>query len=86
MSIVIQLLPETEKELTERAGKAGQEVGELARELIERGLRKPPSLDEILAPFRAEVEQSGMSEMELEAMFEEAREEAFREKQGKDAQ
>lgn len=39
------------------------------------------TLDEILAPFRAQVEASGMSDMELEAFFEAVREKSFQEQQ-----
>lgn len=75
MTLVVQLPPEMEQELTIRAGESGREVADLARELIERGLHASRSIDEILAPFRAEVSQSGISDDELDAFFEEAREE-----------
>jgi hypothetical protein len=42
---------------------------------------KRPS-DEALAPFRRQVAQSGMSDDELRAFFEELREEVYREKHG----
>jgi hypothetical protein len=35
------------------------------------------TLDEILAPFRAQVEASGMSDAKLEAFFEAVREQRF---------
>lgn len=44
------------------------------------GVERPEglSLDELLAPFRRQVEMSGLTESELDRLFEEAREEAFR--------
>ncbi len=40
------------------------------------------TLDEILTPFRAEVEAQGYSEDELHELFTEARKEVFQAKQG----
>ena len=41
---------------------------------MSRGLAEPRSLDEILAPFRAEIAASGMSGEELTELFLSARE------------
>ena len=38
-----------------------------------------PSLDEILAPFRTQVADSGVSDAELDRLFSEARDELHRE-------
>jgi hypothetical protein len=48
------------------------------RERIDALAQKP--FDEILAPFRAEVEASGMSDDELDALFTQARRAVAREK------
>ncbi len=40
-------------------------------------------LDEILAPFRCEVEESGITDDELDALVEEARKEIYQEKLAK---
>jgi hypothetical protein len=45
------------------------------------GSGRPRTLDEILAPFRAQVEASGMTGEELETSFEEIREKRFQELQ-----
>ena len=42
--------------------------------MIDRDIQGP-TLDEVLAPFRRQVEESGMSDDELGAFFEEVREE-----------
>ena len=83
MTLTIQLSEAVERQLTDRAMKAGKSVENVARELIEQGMAPQKSLDEILAPFRAEFAQSGMTESEWDAMIEEAREEVWQATNGK---
>jgi plasmid stability protein len=73
MTIAVTLPPETERKLQERAARSGRDAPALARDLIEQGLRGEPTIEEILAPFRAEVASSGVTDRELEDLFEEAR-------------
>lgn len=85
MTLTIQLPPEAEKKLRDRAAQNGLEPDAYARKLIEQGLKgghEAPSagqpgttLDEVLAPFRREVEESGMTDDELRAFFTEVRDE-----------
>jgi hypothetical protein len=82
MTLTVTLPPEMERKLLERAAQTGREVTVVAQELIERGLTASPSIDEILAPFRREVAASGITDEELDALFQEAREEAWQEQQG----
>lgn len=63
--------------LRERASRAGCEAEEIAGDLLVQSLRKP-SLDELLAPFRRELEESGLSEEDFDALVEQAREEAWK--------
>jgi predicted transcriptional regulator len=81
MTITIVLPPDTERRLVERAERSGQNVETLARQLIERGVTTEQTLDEILAPFRRQVDESGMSDEDLAALFEEARTDAHLEGQ-----
>ncbi len=81
MTITLTMPAETQRKLVERATRAGQNVESLACELIERSLNDEPTLDEILAPFRRQVTDSGMSEAELSTLFEEERQEVFRAQQ-----
>jgi hypothetical protein len=83
MSITITLPPDKEKELHERATAAGLDVGSFVQRVIEETLRARPTLDEILAPFRREVEESGMTDDELESFFREARDEVRAERKAK---
>lgn len=95
MPIPITLRPETEKELRKRAAESGLSLNQYLEQLIEGVLSgangsqapaPPPAKlpsDEALAPFRREVAESGMSDDELRAFFEELREEVYREKHGR---
>ncbi|CAN5376842.1 hypothetical protein BH20ACI1_BH20ACI1_30650 [soil metagenome] len=83
MTITIDLPSEVEIALQKKAMADGKDV----RNYIEDSLRKlalQPSLDEILAPFRREVAESGISDDELDVLVEEAREEIYQEKLAKE--
>ena len=81
MSLVVDLGPEQEARLKERAARQGLAAAEYARMVIERDLQPQPTLAEILGPFRTQVEERGVTDTELDALFEEAREEVFQQKQ-----
>jgi hypothetical protein len=94
MTLTLDLPPELEKKLRERATASGQDVAGYLYRLIERevlgtsGGEAPAAstgktFDQILAPIREGFQQSGMTEEELTALFEEAREEVWQEKQRK---
>lgn len=80
MTITITLSPEIEQKLVERASRRGEDAQTTARDILERGLNAEPTFDEILAPFRQDVAASSLADQELDALFEEAREEVSREK------
>lgn len=80
MTVTIHLGPEEERKLLERAARGGQDVTEYVRRLIARDLQ---DVDEALAPFRLQVAESGMSDEDLGAFFEEVRDEVWREKHGR---
>jgi hypothetical protein len=81
MTLVIELTPEQQMSLERRAAQRGLSVTDYARVVLEKDLQPRPSLDEILAPFRREVEASGITDRELTALFEEARNEVFQQDQ-----
>lgn len=91
MTLTISLPPETEQELLHAAARRGLAPEAFAKALIEQGLkggeaggqRGDNKLDEILAPFRKEVEDSGMTDDELRELFTEARNEVRAEKRAK---
>jgi len=92
MTITLNLLPETERKLHERAAANGQTVEVFIRQVLERevvdtgglhtatvpGCSKP--LDQLLEPVRREFEESGMTEEELVRFLTEVREEVRKER------
>ncbi len=83
MTLQIDLSPELEAKLRERAAAAGKETVVFAREALEEKLRGPETLAEILAPLQREVVESGMTDDELNALFEQAIAESRRERRKK---
>ena len=85
MPVTVHLPPETERTLREKATSTGVTLEvylqKLAQQDAENGTLRTRTLDEILAPVREGFVESGMSEDELTALFEEAREEVWQEKQ-----
>jgi hypothetical protein len=82
MTITIRLSESVERLLADRAAKAGKSIEDVALESIERDVVGGKTMAEIMAPFAAEFAASGMTEEELDALVEEAREEIYREKHG----
>jgi len=82
MTLTIELPKAVERQLSERAGLEGKTVEVLACELIQKAVAPEKTFDEILGPFRQSVAESGMTEEELDALVEEARNEIWQEKQG----
>lgn len=80
MDIRISIRPEMQEKLQQRAVASGQNVEAYIERLIERALSGPPSIDELLAPVREQFAESGVTEDELDALIEEAREEVWQEK------
>jgi hypothetical protein len=86
MTITISLPPEVEESVKSQANKEGKRLEDYVESLVEEGSRRrdridllaEKSFDEILAPFRQSVEDSGMSDEALDALFTEARKEASR--------
>jgi plasmid stability protein len=87
MSITISLAPETEEKLQKRAAEMGVTPDALARQLLEQALSGAPgaALGEILAPFRKEVEESGLTDEQLKDFFTEVRDDMRAEKRARQA-
>ena len=64
MALKLRLSKLAREKLVDRAAKAEEDVAAYASELIERAVTKP-SIDEILAPVRADFAKSGMTEDEI---------------------
>ena len=84
MTLTIELKPEMEAKLKNRAVALGFEVDDYVENLIEKELDKPKTLDEIFAPVRREFEESGMTEDELDDLIYQARREVYAEKKARE--
>ena len=84
MSITITIPAELEPLILKRATATGKPIEEVTIGLIAQGLQPQPSaltFDEILAPFRKEVAESGITDEELDALVLQARRDFARENQ-----
>ena len=82
MTVTLELEPEVESRLEKRAKENGIDVNIYVKKLIEKDVNREPTIDEILAPFRKSVEESGMTDDELDELFTQARREVRKEKHG----
>lgn len=80
MTLTIELKPEIEAKLKNRAVALGYEVDDYVKKLIEEDSNKPKTLDEIFAPVRQEFKESGMTEDEFDDLIYQARREVYAEK------
>ena len=80
----IPLPPDTEETLRERAKANGEDVSSYAARLIQEAL-STPSVDELLAPFRKQVEESGITDDELDQLGDGLRRDVRQEKQARKA-
>jgi hypothetical protein len=68
MTINISLTPEAETKLRQRAATLGKDFGAVASDLLEQAITRP-SVDELLAPARKQVAESGLSDQQLDDFF-----------------
>lgn len=68
MTINISLTPEAENKLRQRAAVLGRDIVAVASDLLEQAIARP-SLDELLAPARKQVSESGMSDEQVDDFF-----------------
>jgi hypothetical protein len=83
MTITIRLSDDEQKLLAQRASRTGRDLADYVHLLIERDIQGSAAVGEALAPFRRQVEESGMTDQELGDFFEEIREEVWQEKHGR---
>ena len=80
MTLTIELPPAVERQLRQRAEKAGVPAADLAADALQRWLDQPPTWEEVVAPVAAQVAASGMTEDEIDAFFQEVREEVWQDR------
>lgn len=84
MTVTLELEPEVEMTATEQAKAEGLPLAKYVESVVKEAILKrkrvrqlsEKSFDEILKPFRDEVASSGMSDDELDDLFQKARHEA----------
>lgn len=81
MNVTIALPPELTPKLESAARRQGRDVASYIRELVVKEVTTP-TLEEILAPARAQFAASGLSEEEFDQLFEQERQAIWEEKQG----
>jgi len=82
-TIEITGLPLGTKTALEEVGRSrGKNVEDYLRDLIQIDILSERPFSEILEPIRRSFDESGMSEEELDTLFEEAREKVYQENQG----
>ena len=82
--VQVSLPPDTEALLRERARAVGKDVSSYAASLLSEAL-SAPNVDHLLAPYRKQVEESGITNEELDALGESLRDEVWRERQATEA-
>jgi hypothetical protein len=86
MTITIDLPPDVEASVKTQAAKEGLPLEDYVTSLVQEGTKRRDRIDllaekpfdEILAPFRRNVEDSGMSDEKLNDLLTDARQEASR--------
>jgi len=73
------LAPGTRAAIEELSRSKGKSADDYLRMLIEAEILSEQSFSEILAPIRQSFRESGMTEAELDALFEDARAKVHRE-------
>jgi hypothetical protein len=77
MTVTIELSPDEERRLQERAARLGEDVTSYVHRLVRDDLEAGPApgrrtFAEILAPVHEEFRRSGMTEAELDGLLDEA--------------
>ena len=77
MTVTIDLTPDEERQLRERAARLDQDLAGYLRRIVRQDLHGDSpagkrSFGEILAPIHQDFRESGMTEGELDALLEEA--------------
>ena len=82
MTLSVSLSAEAEARLRERAAASGQPLDVYASRVLEAAATAP-SIDELLAPARRQIADSGMTDAQLDTFLEDVRDEVWHERQRK---
>jgi predicted transcriptional regulator len=86
MTITIRLSDEEQRRLAERAARSGRDLADYVHLLIKRDIQQMAGVEQALAPFRRQVEESGLTDDELGDFFEDVRAEVWQDKHGRPSQ
>ena len=78
-TVTLRLSDRAHARLAEQAAKRGHDISAAASDLIEHAVTRP-SINEIMAPVRKQVAESGMSDDELDELLQKELEAHRREK------
>ncbi len=81
MSVIIEFPPDIEATLRERLARVPQNVAAFVVEAVREKLSRSQTLDEICEPFAQSVAAAGVTDEELDQLFEEGRENVWQAKQ-----
>jgi len=84
MALNITVPPDTEARLRERAEAQGEDVASYAARLLREAVASP-SIEDLLAPFRQQVDESGMTNEQLDDFYDDLRDKAFHDRTTKKA-
>jgi hypothetical protein len=84
MTLSLTLPPDVEAKLRQRAAELQQSPDEYASRVLANAITAP-TIDEVLAPVRKQVAESGMSDEELDSFFRGILQEVRAEKKAKSA-
>jgi len=84
IAMSVRLSARAKEKLMQQAAQHGRDLESYASELLEQAATRP-SVDELLAPFRKQVAQSGMTDDELDALYREELSAVREEKKAKSA-
>lgn len=73
MTLEIEISPQAEAKLREKAAVVGEDIAAYAAGVLERSAKQPVPLEEISGPIAEEFRQSGMTEDELTDLLETAK-------------
>ena len=82
MTLTIDLPSDLEQSVRQQAARRGQDVRGFVLQAVQEKVSKARTCDEICQPFAEAVAATGITEQEFDEFFEEARTEAWHEKQG----
>ncbi len=84
LAMRLRLTQKAKDKLTQQAAETGRQLDDVASELLEQAIARP-SVDELLAPFRKQVAESGMSDEELDDFHRDLLQKVRAEKKAKSA-